>query len=183
MEDEAILQLSKISGVEDAIAKALYRQGFRAPEEVAEATTEELAQIQGIGTAEQADSLKVRAEQAIEEMRHDRIAAAAAKPEALTDREKLLLVRGISERSATMLEEHGYRTLDDVLREDEDRLAIRTGLDAKLARSVRQHVQAFLDNELSPLDAARREAAEKRAELARAEADAAAAAAAAEAES
>jgi N utilization substance protein A len=176
MEEEAITQLSRIPGVEDVIAKALYRQGFRAPEEIAEATTEELAQIQGIGSPELADSLKARAEEAIEVQRRDRVRTAAAKPEPLTEREKMLLVRGVSERTATVLEEHGYRSLEDVLREDEDRLSIRTGLGTKRARAIRAAARVFLDSELSNLETERRAGAEARAA-------AAAAAPAAEAES
>ncbi len=163
MEEEAITQLSRIPGVEDVIAKALYRQGFRAPEEIAEATTEELAQIQGIGNNEVADSLRARAEEAIEVQRRDRVRSAAAKPEPLTEREKMLLVRGVSERTATVLEEHGYRSLEDVLREDEDRLSIRTGLGTKRARAIRVAARVFLDSELSNLETERRAGAEARA--------------------
>jgi N utilization substance protein A len=190
MEEEAIQQLSRIPNVDDAVAKALYRQGFRAPEEVAEATTEELAQIQGIGGPDPsdplkgADSLKKRAEEAIEVQRRDRVARASSKAEPLTEREKMLLVRGVSERTATVLEEHGYRSLEDVLREDEDRLAIRTGLGTKRARAIRQAARAFLDGELATIEQERRAAAEARAAAAAEEAAAAAGAApAAEVES
>jgi N utilization substance protein A len=170
MEEEAITQLSRIADVDDTVAKALYRQGFRAPEEIAEATVEELAQIQGVGSDEKAESLKNRAEDAIEQMRKERLLTAAQKPEALTEREKILLVRGVSERTASVLDEHGYRSLDDVVREDEDRLAIRTGLGTKRARTVRASARAFLDTELPSLEKERRAAAEVRAEAARAEA-------------
>jgi len=179
MEEEAITQLSRIAEVDDTIAKALYRQGFRAPEEIAEATVEELAQIQGVGSDEKAESLKKRADDAIEELRKERRITAAQKPEALTEREKILLVRGVSERTASVLEEHGYRSLEDVVREDEDRLAIRTGLGTKRSRTVRASARAFLDSELPSLERERRAAAETRAEAARVEAAAVAAAAAA----
>ena len=46
----ASVRLREIDGVDEDLAKAMYRLGFRALEEVAEAQVEELAQIQGVGT-------------------------------------------------------------------------------------------------------------------------------------
>ena len=52
MEEEAVEALQQIDMVSDALAKAMYRVGFRALEEVAEASVEELAGIQGIDDAD-----------------------------------------------------------------------------------------------------------------------------------
>src|SRR5882757_9147912 len=95
MEDESITALSLIGGVTDAIAKAMYRLGFRALEEVAEAGTDELAAIPGVGSVESAAKLKESAETTMERLRHERIQAAAQKTEPLTDRERLMFVRGV----------------------------------------------------------------------------------------
>ena len=42
------------------------------------------------------------------------------------------------------MEEHGYRSLEAVVREDDERLAARTGLGLKRARALKQAAQAFL---------------------------------------
>src|ERR1041385_746407 len=52
MEEEAIAALQQIESVTEATAKAMYRQGFRALEELSEASIEELAAIPGLGGAE-----------------------------------------------------------------------------------------------------------------------------------
>ena len=158
MEEESISALSLIDGVDDNIAKAMYRLGFRALEEVAEASIEELAAIQGVGSPETAGKLKENAEVTMERLRQERIQAASSKTEPLTDRERLLFVRGVGERTIQLLEEAGFKSVDDVLREDEDKLAIKTGLGIKKARAIKQGAQSFLDNEHKLLEHARAEA-------------------------
>ena len=158
MEEESITALSLIEGVDDTIAKAMYRLGFRALEEVAEAGVEELTAIQGVGNPETAGKLKESAEATMERLRQERIQAASQKTEPLTDRERLLFVRGVGERTIQLLEEAGFKSVDDVLREDEDKLAIKTGLGIKKARAIKQGAQSFLENEHKLLEQARAEA-------------------------
>jgi N utilization substance protein A len=157
MEEESINVLSLIGEVDDVIARAMYRAGFRALEEVAEASVDELAAIPGIGSPDAAGRIKESAETTMERLRQDRIQAALQKTEPLTDRERLLFVRGVGERTIQLLEEAGYRSVNDVLREDEDKLAIRTGLGIKKARAIKQGAQSFLENEHKLLAAARAE--------------------------
>ena len=57
-----------------------------------------------------------------------------------------------------LLEEAGYKTVEDLLREDEDRLAIRTGLGIKKARAIKQGAREFMESEQKVLEAARADA-------------------------
>jgi len=77
-----------------------------------------------------------------------------------------LFIRGVGQRTVTLLEEAGYRTVEDVLREDTDRLAIRTGLGIKKARLIRQGAQYFVDSEQKVLEAARQDVKRKAARAA-----------------
>jgi N utilization substance protein A len=166
MEEEAINVLSLLGEVDDNIARAMYRAGFRALEEVAEAGVEELATITGIGSPDAAAKLKESAETTMERLRQERIQSAIRKVEPLTDHERLLFVRGVGERTIQLLEEAGYKSVSDVLREDEDKLAIRTGLGIKKARAIKQGAQSFVENEHKLFESARAEhkAAESRKE-------------------
>jgi N utilization substance protein A len=157
MEEDAIAALQRIDGVGEAIARNLYRQGFRALEEIAEASTEELASIPGIGE-EQAEKMRADAEATMERVRKERIEAAIAKPEAPTDHERLLMVRGVGDRSVMLLEEAGYKTIDDIRREDDERLAARTGLGIRKARAIKAAIDAFLAGEWKQIEAARKAA-------------------------
>ena len=163
MEEEAIAQLARIDGVSEQVARNMYRMGFRALEEVAEATEQEIGGIQGVG-AENAAKIREAAEKTMETLRQERINAASSKTEPLTDKEKLLFVRGVGERTVQLLEDAGYRSVEDIMREDEDKLAIKTGLGIKKARALKQGGEHFLNNEWKQIDAARKAAAAVKAE-------------------
>jgi transcription termination/antitermination protein NusA len=169
MEDEALVVLKEIDGVDENLAKSIFRLGFRALEEISEAAVEELAQIEGVETEERAAELKAAADATTERLRRERIQRASSQIEPLTEREKLRFVPGVGLRTLQLLEEAGYRTVPDLAREDADRLAIRTGLGIKKARQIQQGAEYFLTSEA-------REIEETRAQLAAARAAAAAAA-------
>jgi N utilization substance protein A len=156
MEEDAIGQLSRIDGITDAVARNMYRMGFRALEEVAEATEQELTSIQGVG----AEAMKIRAaaETTMERLRQERLQLARGRVEPLTDKEKLLFIPGCGERTVQLLEDAGYRSIEEILREDEDKLAIKSGLGIKKARALKQGAEAFLQNDWKQIEAARKSA-------------------------
>ena len=104
----------------------------------------------------------------MERLRQDRIRAASARTEPLTERERLLFIRGVGERTVQLLEDAGYRTVEDILREEEDKLAIKTGLGIKKARAIKHGAEHFLSSESKVIEAARREAIGKAREAAQA---------------
>jgi N utilization substance protein A len=159
MEEEAIAALQQIEGVTDAIARSMYRLGFRALEELAEATEQELSGVAGLGGAEAIQKIKENAETTMERLRQERIQAAGNRTEALTERDRMLFVRGIGERTIQLLNEAGYRSVEEVHREDEDKLAIKTGLGIKKARAIKAGAELFLGTESKTLEAQRRIAA------------------------
>ncbi|MEA2747212.1 MAG: transcription termination/antitermination protein NusA, partial [Myxococcales bacterium] len=169
MEEEAIAQLGRIDGITEQVARNMYRMGFRALEEVAEATSEEIGGIQVVGP-ENAAMIREAAESTMEKLRQERITAASSKTEALTDAEKLLFVRGVGERTVQLLADAGYRSVEEIMREDEDKLAIKTGLGIKKARALKQGAEQFLQNEWRQIDAARKSAAATAAAAQKAEA-------------
>ncbi len=158
IEDESVTTLQHIEGITEQIARSMYRMGFRAIEELAEASEEELASIPGVGDVGAAQKLQKDAETTMERLRQARILAATNKVEPLTERERLLFVRGVGDRTVQLLEEAGYKSVEDVQREDEDKLAIKTGIGIKKSRVIKAGAQHFLQNEWKPLEAARKKA-------------------------
>jgi N utilization substance protein A len=136
----------------------MYRAGFRAVEELADATDAELAGIPGVGGVEAAQRLKSDADGTLEILRSERIEAAKSSADPLEPRARLLLVKGLGERTATLLDEAGYKTIEDVAREDEDKLAQKAGLGIPKAKTVKQAAMQFLANEWKPIDEARKRA-------------------------
>ncbi|MCA9632352.1 MAG: transcription termination/antitermination protein NusA [Myxococcales bacterium] len=158
MEEEALAALREIDGIDDELAKQMYRLGFRALEEIAEAAVEELVTIPGVEDIAAAEDLKARAEGTMERLRQERLAEATSRAESLSDRDMLRFVRGVGLRTLHLLEESGYRTVQDLAREDPDRLAIKSGLGIKKARLVQLGAVQFLENDLLEIEAARRAA-------------------------
>jgi len=64
-------------------------------------------------------------------------------------------VRGVGVRTQQLLEEGGYRGIQDVVREDPDRLAIRSSLSHKKARAVQAAAREFMEREAKEIEAAR----------------------------
>jgi transcription termination/antitermination protein NusA len=144
LEDEALAAFLEIDGITEEVARAMYRLGFRALEEVAEAGIEELQSIEGVGTAESATALKQSAMGAMERLRAERVEVIKTRREPPTERELLRLVNGVGLRTLQFLEEGGFRTLRDIVREDPDRLAIKSGLSNKKARAVQAAARDFV---------------------------------------
>jgi transcription termination/antitermination protein NusA len=155
MEDEALDALARVGGPED-IARSLYKMGFRTLDEVAEASEGELSGVDGI-TPETAAAVKSRAAEAMETFRIERLGALRDTSDLPSEREKLLLVSGIGERTADMLERGGYSSAAAIRGEsDIDRLAIRSGLESQKAQEVKGAVERFLELEWPPVEAALR---------------------------
>ncbi len=171
MEEEVMDALGRIAGAEDDLARSLYKMGFRTLEEVAEAPEDELASISGVG-AQNAPALRQRALEAIEVWRQERLSLAGQSAEPMGDTERLTLVRDIGERVADMLSHGGYKSPEDVDREeDADRLAIRCNLTSQRAKQIKEDVRVFLEEEWPRVDEGQRTARAAAREAAKAEDD------------
>jgi N utilization substance protein A len=155
MEEDALTAFLQIDNVDENLARAMYRLGFRALEEVAEAGAEELITIEGVKGLEGAKSLQANAVAAMDRMREERMQVACNRAEPPTEREMLQLVPGVGLRTLQFLEEGGYRTIRDLVREDPDRLSIKTGLSNRKARAVQAAAKEFLSVDVPEIEARR----------------------------
>ncbi|MEO8185167.1 MAG: transcription termination factor NusA [Deltaproteobacteria bacterium] len=155
MEEDALTAFREIDGVEEPLARAMYRLGFRALEEVAEAGTDELVTIDGVADVDAAKALQANALGAMDRLRQERLQVACSREEPPTERELLQLVPGVGLRTLQFLEEGGYRTIRDVVREDPDRLSIKTGLSNRKARAVQTAAKDFLSADVPEIEARR----------------------------
>jgi len=184
IEEEAMAALARLS-TDEELSRSLYRMGFRSLDEVVDASEGELASVPGV-SADEVARLRSTAADALEELRKERLAAMAQLAEAPSERDKLLLVRGVNARIADALEQNGYTSVAVIAEEeDTDRLAIKSGIGASKAQALKLAVASFIGTEWPSVEAkmlASIAAAEaKAAEVAKQEAEAAEAAKAADA--
>ncbi|MCH2108442.1 MAG: transcription termination factor NusA [Polyangiaceae bacterium] len=161
IEEDALGALQEIDGISDELARAFYRLGFRALEEVAEASVEELCVVDGVASDEMAATLKAAAEAAMERTRLVRVEEASQTTAALSERDKLRLVQGLGLRSLQLLEEAGYKTVRDIAGEDQERLTIRAGLAPEKAAEVQAGAARFLSEEFPAIADARAKLADQ----------------------
>lgn len=147
MEEETIQIFCGLEDVDENLAKTMYKLGFRSIEDVIEADPQELSGIPGLGGNEVAERIQVNARDLVEQDRRARILEASKRTEPLSERERLLFVSGIGERTIELLAVQGYETVEQISEEDVDRFAIKTGLGLKKARSIIQGALQFLDSE------------------------------------
>ncbi|MGB0678249.1 MAG: transcription termination factor NusA [Polyangiales bacterium] len=144
IEEDAMASLARIASLSDAQVKMLYRLGFRTLDEVVEASVDELASIEGIAV-EQVEVVRTDAGVALEQERLERLEAAKQKSEMPGDKERMLLVPGMTVRLLQALEQAGYGRLENIVREkDSDKLALKTGIELARARSLHTAVADFL---------------------------------------
>jgi N utilization substance protein A len=160
MEEETIQFFCEINEVDETLAKTMYKLGFRSIEDVIDAEPQELAAIPGLGGQEVARAIQNKARQMVEEERRQRILEASRRTEPLTERERMLFVSGIGERTIELLLLQGYETVEQISEEDSDRFAIKTGLGLKKARSIIAGARQFLASEKAILDEATQIASE-----------------------
>jgi N utilization substance protein A len=165
MEEEAIAALASIEKLDRSTALALYKQGFRSLDEVAEASEQELGSLEGLGGPANAASLRRRAAEAMDRLRLKRLEEAVSGNKLLTERDELLLVGSVTARVADLLQHAGYRAVRDVrAEEDIDRLAIRTGLGSKKAQELRDNVIVYLEQDVARVEQGQQIARERQAE-------------------
>jgi len=155
MEEESINALSLIAGITPSLAQTMYKLGFRSLEEVAEAAGDELAGIPGLGGAENADRIKSSAETAMEELRQKRIREASRRTEPLSERERLLFVRGVGEHTINLLTATNIATVEQLHNTQEDALLRDTGLGLRKVRQIKLGAQTFLSSEQKVIEEAR----------------------------
>ncbi len=165
-EEEAITSLAMIEGIDESMAKSMYKLGFRTIEEVAEADPSELAGIPGLGGPERITDIQQAAEEALEKLRLTRLRSIVGRNEPISERERLLFISGIGERTIELLAEAGYHNIESFADEaDVDRLALNTGLGLRKARQIMQNAQLFLASEEKIMAELREEAIKEQSEL------------------
>jgi len=151
----AMTSLGKIDGVGDLLIDTLYKYGFRSARDVMMAAIEQLLEVPGIDEAMaekmQRSSARVVAEEeaTLRSEAAARKAAAEESPLGLAgERQKLLEIRGIGDKTADQIIAGGYFSTQQVHEEENMvKLGEVTGLGIKKARQVKQAVAAFLEEQ------------------------------------
>ncbi len=145
-------------GLPDATVDLLYAHGFRSAKDFANASAEVLLQMPGITPDNVERFLDLargqigKDEEELARLDREREEARAAEarrhPSELTQTERLLRVRGISDRNIEQMATAGYRTVEDIHNEpDVIKFGEATGLGVKKGKQVKAAVDHYLQEE------------------------------------
>jgi len=155
MREFATRSLGALPGVTEMLVETLYAHGFRQARDVAEASPEVLAQIPGLDPARipamQEQAKKQMVDDEIElrrlEMEREQARAIEARrhPDELSPAERLMRVRGMSEKTIEQLAIAGYKTVEDLVAEkDIAKLGDAPGVGIKKARQLKSAAESYL---------------------------------------
>jgi N utilization substance protein A len=137
------------------LIETLYAHGFRQAKDVADASPEVLAQIPGIEVAripamqEAAKSQMVDDATELARMDYEReqarLVEARRHPDELSQQERLVRVRGVSEKTIEALNGAGYHTVEEIAGEkDIAKLGDVPGVGIKKARQIKSAAESYL---------------------------------------
>ena len=155
MREFATRSLGSLPGVSEMLVETLYQHGFRQARDVAEASSEVLAQIPGLDPgripAMQEQAKKQMVDDEIElrrlEMEREQARAIEARrhPDELSPAERMMRVRGMSEKTVESLALSGYKTPEELAREtDIAKLGDVPAIGIKKARQLKSAAESYL---------------------------------------
>jgi N utilization substance protein A len=155
MREFATRSLGSLPGVSEMLVETLYAHGFRQARDVAEASPEVLAQIPGLDPARipamQEQAKKQMVDDEIElrrlEMEREQARAIEARrhPDDLSPAERMMRVRGMSEKTVESLALSGYKVPEDLAKEtDITKLGDSPAIGIKKARQLKSAAESYL---------------------------------------
>lgn len=131
--------LGAIPGIDFMHAELLFQQGYRTVREVADATLEELMEIDGL-TQEQVSEILKNAKEYAEKLGDEADSLGSVDTDSLSDLARLALTADVRE----ILMSGGYKTIQSLVEADDEALRQVSGLDEGDIEQIRHAVDAFL---------------------------------------
>ncbi|MCX7808523.1 MAG: helix-hairpin-helix domain-containing protein, partial [Deltaproteobacteria bacterium] len=152
IEAQTIEQLKMVPGIDEMLARAFYAAGFRTVNEIAEASEEEIATVEGVGSIERAREIKEAAFASGDAVRRALVERIIAKPQPMSEREIMLLAAGVTDAIAEALERGGYSSVEAVVSESNiEEFAHRTSLPLEQAQQIKKAMERFAQEDLGKL--------------------------------
>lgn len=131
--EAARMDLMRIPGVGEITVELLFMEGYRSVEDVAQASVEELSQIEGIGKTKAAEIIK-GAKGILEREAEEEEAASA----------ELKDLEGVGEKTSELLEAHGIKDVAQLAEADLQTLTSIEGIGEKKALKIQQSAKEAL---------------------------------------
>ena len=140
---EILESFKNLPNVGDVASRALYNEGFRSIQDVAEVNPEDLARVLEI-EKEKAEEIAASALQMIHSQEGGEAQEPAVPPASEAHaRASVEQLEGVGEKTAETLTSSGFRTINDILKSEPEALSALPGIGAKKAEKLIQAARKY----------------------------------------
>jgi N utilization substance protein A len=142
---EILESFKNLPNVGDVASRALYNEGFRSIQDVAEVNPEDLARVLEI-EKEKAEEIVASALQMIGSQELGEVQEPAVPPaDGTLSIDSVDQLEGVGEKTAETLKSGGFRTVQDILKTDPEALSALPGIGAKKAEKLIQAARKYCE--------------------------------------
>ena len=143
--NEILEKYKNLPYIGDVHSRILYNEGFRSIKEVSEVDPEELAKVLGI-EKEKASEIVEKAFQLVQKEEGTEVSRESGPPIGESGSDPVDQIEGVGEKTAQILGTNGFKTIQDILKTDVEKLSSLPGIGVKKAEKLIQAARHYVEN-------------------------------------
>ncbi len=143
--NEILEKYKNLPYIGDVHSRILYNEGFRSIKEVSEVDPEELAKVLVIDK-EKASEIVEKAFQLVQKEEGTEVSRESGPPIGESGSDPVDQIEGVGEKTAEILGTNGFKTIQDILKTDVEKLSSLPGIGMKKAEKLIQAARHYVEN-------------------------------------
>ncbi len=143
--NEILEKFKNLPSIGDVHSHILYNEGFRSIKEISEVDPEELAKVLGIDK-EKASEIVEKAFQLARKEEGPEVSRESGPPIGESGSDPVDQIEGVGEKTAEILGTNGFKTIQDILKTDVEKLSSLPGIGIKKAEKLIQAARHYVEN-------------------------------------
>ena len=143
--NEILEKYKNLPYIGDVHSRILYNEGFRSIKEVSEVDPEELAKVLVIDK-EKASEIVEKAFQLVQKEEGTEVSRESGPPIGESGSDPVDQIEGVGEKTAEILGTNGFKTIQDILKTDVEKLSSLPGIGVKKAEKLIQAARHYVEN-------------------------------------
>jgi N utilization substance protein A len=144
--NEILEKFKNLPYIGDVHSRILYNEGFRSIKEVSEVDPEELAKVLGIDKEKASEIVEKAFQLAQKEEGTEEVSRESGPPIGESGSDPVDQIEGVGEKTAEILGTNGFKTIQDILKTDVEKLSSLPGIGVKKAEKLIQAARHYVEN-------------------------------------
>jgi N utilization substance protein A len=144
--NEILEKYKNLPYIGDVHSRILYNEGFRSIKEVSEVDPEELAKVLGIDKEKASEIVEKAFQLAQKEEGTEEVSRESGPPIGESGSDPVDQIEGVGEKTAEILGTNGFKTIQDILKTDVEKLSSLPGIGIKKAEKLIQAARHYVEN-------------------------------------